>query len=263
MIILDTNVISEIFRPLPEPRVVDWLTSLEGDIAITSVTRAELLAGVRRLPDGRHRDDLTGRIDAALSPYWGGRAVVPFDDVAVDRYADVFAARESAGAPISTVDAQIAAICLAHGATCAARNVKDFQQTGVELVDPWTVDGLSIIRSRSSPTRNSPRPIWVGFGSSSTASNSRISESGIRNSPTVTRHMMSTSWLGSKVAASPAEEGPAASVFRSYSRQNTGVGRTKRATRGAFLRRAGSRSGSGVRTRARSAPRRPCGGASS
>lgn len=139
MIVLDTNVISEIFRPTPEQRVVDWLTSLEGEVAITSVTLAELLAGVRRLPDSRRRDELTKRIDTALAPYRGGRAVLPFDDVAADRYADVLVARESAGAPISTADAQIAAICLTHGATCATRNVKDFHYTGVELVDPWNV----------------------------------------------------------------------------------------------------------------------------
>ena len=140
MIILDTNVISEIFRPLPEPRVVDWLTSLEDDVAITSVTLAELLAGVRRLPDGRRRDELTRRIDAAIAPYRGARAVLPFDDVAADRYADVLVARGSAGAPISTADAQVAAICLTHGATCATRNLKDFQHTGVKLVNPWKVD---------------------------------------------------------------------------------------------------------------------------
>lgn len=140
MIVLDTNVISEIFRPSPEPRVVDWLASLAGDVAITSVTLAELLAGVRRLPDGRRKSELTRRIDAALEPYRGSRAVLPFDDVAADRYADVLVARDNAGAPISTADAQIAAICLAHEATCATRNVKDFVCTGVELVDPWKVD---------------------------------------------------------------------------------------------------------------------------
>lgn len=140
MIVLDTNVISEIFRPSPEPHVVDWLASLTGDVAITSVTLAELLAGVRRLPDGRRKDELTLRIDAALAPYRGSRAVLPFDDMAADRYADVLVARENVGAPISTADAQIAAICLAHGATCATRNVKDFAHTGVDLVDPWKSD---------------------------------------------------------------------------------------------------------------------------
>ena len=138
MIVLDTNVISEIFRPSPNPGVVRWLTSLTGDVAITSITLAELLAGVRRLPDGRRKDDLVRRINAAVEPYRGSRAVLPFDDLAAERYADVLLARQSAGAPISTADAQIAAICLAHGATCATRNFKDFANTGVELIDPWS-----------------------------------------------------------------------------------------------------------------------------
>ena len=140
MIVLDTSVISEIFRPSPNPGVVRWLTSLTGDVAITSITLAELLAGVRRLPDGRRKDDLVQRINAAVEPYRGSRAVLPFDDLAAERYADVLLARQSAGAPISTADAQIAAICLAHGATCATRNLKDFANTGVELIDPWSYE---------------------------------------------------------------------------------------------------------------------------
>lgn len=137
MIVLDTNVISEIFRPSPEPRVLDWLASLIGDVAITAITLAELFAGLRRLPAGRRRNELTARVHAALEPYRDGRAVLPFDDRAADRYADVLVAREAMGAPISTADAQIAAICLAHGATCATRNVTDFAHTGVVLVNPW------------------------------------------------------------------------------------------------------------------------------
>ncbi|MCW1805704.1 type II toxin-antitoxin system VapC family toxin [Brachybacterium squillarum] len=140
MIVLDTNVISEIFRPSPEPRVVEWLVSLTGDVAITSITLAQLLAGVRRLPNGQRKDELAQRIDEAVAPYRGSRSVLAFDDDAAERYAEVLASREAAGAPVSTADAQIAAICLAHGATCATRNAKDFQHTGVELVDPWKVD---------------------------------------------------------------------------------------------------------------------------
>lgn len=140
MIVLDTNVISEVFRSSPKPRVVDWLASLTGDVAITAITLAELLAGVGRLPDGRRKNELTTRLDAAIESYRGSRAVLPFDDLAADRYADVLVAREAVGAPISTADAQIAAICLAHGATCATRNIKDFAYTGVELVDPWQAD---------------------------------------------------------------------------------------------------------------------------
>lgn len=138
MIVLDTNVISEIVRPSPDPRVVDWLSRLSGDVAITSVTLAELLAGVRRLPEGQHKRQLGRAIDTALEPYRGSRSILPFDDRAADRYADVLVSREAAGAPISTADAQIAAICLAHDAVCATRNLKDFAQTGVELLDPWS-----------------------------------------------------------------------------------------------------------------------------
>lgn len=139
MIVLDTNVISEIFRPSPEARVVEWLGSLVGDVAITSVTLGELLAGVRWLPDGRRKAELTKHIGTALEPYRGSRSLLSFDEAAAERYADVLVAREVAGAPISTADAQIAAICLAHDATCATRNVKDFAHTGIELIDPWTV----------------------------------------------------------------------------------------------------------------------------
>lgn len=140
MIVLDTNVISEIFRPSPEPRVVEWLVSLTGDVAITSITLAELLAGVRRLPEGRRKHELARGIEEAVAPYRGSRSVLAFDADAAERYAEVLAARDAAGAPISTADAQIAAICLAHGAVCATRNVKDFQNTGVKIVDPWNVD---------------------------------------------------------------------------------------------------------------------------
>ncbi|MCT1776009.1 PIN domain-containing protein [Brachybacterium sp. p3-SID957] len=66
--------------------------------------------------------------------------MLAFDADAAERYTEVLASREAAGAPVSTADAQIAAICLALGATCATRNVKDFQHTGVELVDPWNAD---------------------------------------------------------------------------------------------------------------------------
>ena len=68
MIILDTNVISEIFRPVPEQRLLEWMASLADDVAITSITLAELLAGVRRLPDGQRRDALESGIDAAIAP---------------------------------------------------------------------------------------------------------------------------------------------------------------------------------------------------
>lgn len=137
MIVLDTNVISEVFRPQPQPRVVAWLESLTGDVAITAVTLAELLAGVCRIPDGQRKSALSAKIDTALQPYRDTRAVLAFDDEAADYYADILVAREGMGLPISAPDAQIAAICRVHAATCATRNVKDFVGTGIELIDPW------------------------------------------------------------------------------------------------------------------------------
>ena len=76
-------------------------------------------------------------IRVSLRPYRGTSAVLAFDDTAADHYAAVLIAREQAGLPISTADAQIAAICRAHAATCATRNTKDFELTGIQLVDPW------------------------------------------------------------------------------------------------------------------------------
>ncbi|KQV07523.1 type II toxin-antitoxin system VapC family toxin [Leifsonia sp. Root112D2] len=138
MIVLDTNVISEVVRSVPNDRVVAWLEALTSEVAITAVTLAELLAGVGRLPDGRRKAELSARIAAAIEPFRGTRSILAFDDTAAAYYADVLLAREAAGRPISTADAQIAAICLAHDATCATRDVRDFSHTEVDLLDPWS-----------------------------------------------------------------------------------------------------------------------------
>ena len=138
MIVLDTNVISEIFRQRPEPRVLAWLESLTDDVAITSITLAELLAGVGRLPEGRRRTELGTAIRAAIEPYRDTRSLLAFDEDAAIEYAEVFVLRERAGLPISMADAQIAAICRANQAVCATRNVKDFEATGVEVTNPWS-----------------------------------------------------------------------------------------------------------------------------
>lgn len=137
MIVLDTNVISEVFKPNPHTRVVAWLESAPGTIAITAITLAELSAGVRRLPDGQRKAALTFAIDAALEPYRATGAVLAFDESVADHYADILVTRERMGRPISMADAQIAAICRFHGAVCATRNSKDFAHTGVDLIDPW------------------------------------------------------------------------------------------------------------------------------
>ncbi|MFD2675042.1 type II toxin-antitoxin system VapC family toxin [Gulosibacter bifidus] len=137
MIVLDTNVVSEVLRPRPDANVVNWLESITDDVAITAITLAELLAGLRRLPDGKRKSELSAQVETALRPYRDTGAILAFDALAAPHYADILAERQAIGLPISTGDAQIAAICRARGAVCATRNTKDFRSTGITLIDPW------------------------------------------------------------------------------------------------------------------------------
>jgi predicted nucleic acid-binding protein len=137
VIILDTNVISELARQTPDTGVLAWLDSLEiSEVATTAVTAAELRYGVARLPDGHRKRELTVVIRGILVEDFYGR-VLPFDERASIRYADVVTGRERIGRPIGVADAQIAAICRDSGAILATRNTADFKETGIELVDPW------------------------------------------------------------------------------------------------------------------------------
>lgn len=137
MIILDTNVISELTRPVPDPGVIAWLDSLSAEeTAITAITAAELRYGVRRMPDGRRKTGLSEAVNTLITIDFRDR-VEPFDVLAADQYADVVTAREHAGQPISTSDAQIAAICRVLNATLATHNTSDFTGIGVNLIDPW------------------------------------------------------------------------------------------------------------------------------
>lgn len=141
MIILDTNVISELARIDPEQSVVTWLDSLPAaEVATTAITAAELLYGVARLPDGRRRAALAETIDVLINEDFRGR-LEPFDGLAAEQYAAVVVGREKKGRPISTADAQIAAICRVHSATLATRNIGDFTDTGIGLINPWDADG--------------------------------------------------------------------------------------------------------------------------
>lgn len=137
MIVLDTNVISELMRPTPSPLVATWL-SLEtpSDVFLTAVTEAELRYGVALAPDGRRRRALERVVDEIIREDFRGR-VLPFDSQVAPAYARIVSERRAAGRAISQLDAQIAAIALTHAATLATRNVRDFEGCGLELVDPW------------------------------------------------------------------------------------------------------------------------------
>ena len=141
MIILDTNVISELIRPVPDPGVITWLDSLPAEeTAITAITAAELQYGVRRMPDGRRKTGLSEAVNTVITNDFRDR-VEPFDVRAADQYADLVTTREHADQPISTSDAQIAAICRVLNATLATRNTADFTGTGVDLINPWKAAG--------------------------------------------------------------------------------------------------------------------------
>jgi hypothetical protein len=137
VIVLDTNVISELARRVPDPGVLSWLDSLEvSEVGTTAVTAAELRYGVARLPDGHRKRELTAVVRGILAEDFHGR-VLPFDERASVRYADIVTGRERIGRPIGVADAQIAAICRDLGAILATRNNADFEETGIELINPW------------------------------------------------------------------------------------------------------------------------------
>ncbi len=138
MIIVDTNVISELTRPTPEPAVVEWLDAPPTiELATTAITAAELLYGVDRLPRGRRRARLEEAVRAVLEDDFRDR-VQPFDAAAAAHYSAVVTARDRIGRPITFADAQIAAICRAHAAALATRNTRDFEGTGITLINPWS-----------------------------------------------------------------------------------------------------------------------------
>lgn len=137
MIVLDTNVVSELMRPRPDQHVVDWIDARPADqLAVTAVTAAELLYGAAGLPPGRRQRAVLDGVVAVLRDDFAGR-ILAFDAASAERYALVVVERERSGRPISMADAQIAAICASRSAALATRNLRDFAGTEVDLVDPW------------------------------------------------------------------------------------------------------------------------------
>ena len=137
MIVLDTNVLSEVLRPVPEPRVVDWLKDQpRTSLFTTTVTRGEILYGIRLLPAGKRRDGLW---DAAIKIFdidLAGQVLI-FDNVAADEFAQISASRRVAGRPIAQFDALIAGTTRSRGAKLATRNVTDFEGCDIEVINPW------------------------------------------------------------------------------------------------------------------------------
>jgi toxin FitB len=137
MFLLDTNVLSVMMdEPLPVP-VSKWLAGTPGRFLYTgAICQAELLAGIAVLPTGCRRSNLAGTAQKMFSGIFSGK-IWPFDSAAAEAYAEIFARRRSAGRHIEPPDLMIAAIALSRDASVVTRNVGDFEDCGVEVINPW------------------------------------------------------------------------------------------------------------------------------
>lgn len=139
MIVLDTNVVSELMRAAPDEKVRGWVASQPAtSLYTTSITQAEILHGIALLPSGKRRDALAAAADAMFRDDFAGR-ILPFGSDAARPYARIAADRRRSGRPISQFDAQIAAIAQSAGAAIATRNTSDYEGCGVKLANPWNV----------------------------------------------------------------------------------------------------------------------------
>ena len=138
MIVLDTNVVSESMRPRPDASVRAWMDAqIPSDLHTTAINEAELRIGAALLPKGNRRNDLLLAINTALARHFADR-IVAFDSAAAVAFADIVEHRRSIGRPISQFDGQIAAICKSRGATLATRNIADFSDVGLNVINPWS-----------------------------------------------------------------------------------------------------------------------------
>lgn len=137
MIVLDTNVLSEAARPSPDPAVARWLdTQPRQHLFTTTVSVAEMHLGVRLLPQGQRRETLSAFVDRLFRTEFAG-LLLSFDIVAAEAYAEIAAHRQRKGRPIAFADGQIAAIARSCDMAVATRNITDFEDCGLDLINPW------------------------------------------------------------------------------------------------------------------------------
>lgn len=138
MILLDTNVLSELMRPKPDPRVLAWVDAQPANqLVICAITVAEILYGIARMPEGKRKQGLLDMASAMFDEDFAGN-ILPFNADAAVHYAEIAAESEARGRVVEMADAQIAAIGRLHDAIVATRNTRHFESLGVGLVDPWT-----------------------------------------------------------------------------------------------------------------------------
>jgi predicted nucleic acid-binding protein len=137
MIILDTNVVSEPLKPAPDQGVVNWLNAqAPASLYLTAINMAELMSGVQAMPQGKRRDALSHAVSTQIGTLFE-RRILSFDTKAAEAFAACYVNAQSQGNPIGFADCAIAAIAKANAFIVATRNVRDFQGTGVDIINPW------------------------------------------------------------------------------------------------------------------------------
>ncbi len=151
MIILDTNVIAELMREVPDSKVASWIQRIDTkNLALTVIAIAEILRGIERLPKGKRRHRLEQSFKEFIQKGFSGR-IYPFDEEAAYLYGGIATGREKAGLYVDPVDLMIAAIAKNLQASIATRNTKDFEGCGITLINPWqslATNGGSIKKSK-------------------------------------------------------------------------------------------------------------------
>jgi predicted nucleic acid-binding protein len=138
MILLDTNVLSELMRPSPAAEVLRWFAAHSASqLFTTTITQAEILYGLKVMPKGKRRAALQLAVEAILEEDFADR-ILPFDSDAARVFPKIAGSRRALGRPMAQWDAQIAAIARSRGAALATRNSNDFEHCGVRVVNPWT-----------------------------------------------------------------------------------------------------------------------------
>lgn len=137
MIILDTNILSELMKSTPEPNVESWLEQqLVTQLFITTISIAEISYGIGILPKGKRRDALEKGFQHAINQAFKHR-MLSFDEASASAYGVLMSKRKKMGKPLGILDGQIAAIALAHSAILATRDIRDFTDCNLELINPF------------------------------------------------------------------------------------------------------------------------------
>ncbi|MBD2041655.1 type II toxin-antitoxin system VapC family toxin [Microcoleus sp. FACHB-672] len=137
MIVLDTNVLSELMHPKGSSVVRQWAAAQPiTNLFTTTITQAEILYGIALLPSGKRQTEFSQAAQLMFSEDFR-RRILPFDETAAIAFARIAAERRRIGKPISQADAQIASICDTRQATLATRNVSDFEDCGITIINPW------------------------------------------------------------------------------------------------------------------------------